>query len=77
MSEAGTDTAPPKDARRHRAQIDVKLGGFSITGCIAISTGGLVAITGIVGMTLAGTAGIVWTATGPARRHAERGKPRK
>jgi hypothetical protein len=65
---------PLEPPRRHRAEADVKLGGFSATAKIDIGTSGLLAVGGLVGVILGGTAAIVWAATGPARRRAARGR---
>lgn len=59
---------PDRKAPSHVAVFDTKLGKFSATSRISITTGGLLAVSTLVGVILAGTAGIVWTATGPARR---------
>jgi hypothetical protein len=76
MDDAGQLTAPGKSAR-HSAETEVKLGRFSATSRLSLTTGGLLAVTGLVGVILSGTAAIVWVATAPARRRAEQGKSRE
>ncbi|RYG36343.1 MAG: hypothetical protein EON93_05215 [Burkholderiales bacterium] len=53
---------------RNVASVDARLGSFKINTKLAISTGGLLAVSALLGVILAGTAGIVWVATTPARR---------
>lgn len=62
----------PQSARIavHVAEFDVKLGAFSAKTRLSITSVGLLAVAGLVGAILGGTAGIVWVATGPARRRA-------
>lgn len=67
-------TLQPVIAPKHVAEFDVKLGAFTATSRLSITSGGLLAVAGLVGVILGGTAGIVWVATGPARRRAEHGK---
>ena len=74
MSETSRDLPATGASDSHVAEIDMKLGGFSLSGRLSISTSGLAAVAALVGVVLGGTAAIVWTATGPARRRAETGK---
>lgn len=64
----------PSAPSPHVAEAEVKLGRFSASSRLSITTGGLLAVGVLVGVILSGTAGIVWVATGAARRRAERGK---
>jgi hypothetical protein len=72
------DRAPSADPleppQRHRAKAELKLGGFCAKAKIDIGTRGLLAVTGLVGVILGGTAAIVWAATGPGRRRAALGR---
>lgn len=72
-SDASNDLKAAGREARHVAKVDVRLGSMTMHSKLAISTGGLLAVSALVGVILAGTAGIVWVATGPARRRAERG----
>jgi len=71
MGEGALDKPDPEGPSPHVAVVDMKLGKYSATSRISITTGGLLAVATLVGVILAGTAGIVWTATGPARRRAD------
>jgi hypothetical protein len=53
---------------RHRASAEFELGPLRAKADVDVSTSGILAITGLVGVILAGVAGIVWASLGPARR---------
>ncbi|RYG39019.1 MAG: hypothetical protein EON93_00890 [Burkholderiales bacterium] len=64
--------AGPTNPAQHVAKVEVKLGRFSASSRLAITSGGIMAVSGLVGVILGGTTAIVWVATGPARRRAVR-----
>jgi hypothetical protein len=72
MADGAVDKADLK-ASKHVADFDIKIGKIHATSRLSITTNGLLAVATLVGVILSGTAGIVWTATGPARRRAEQG----
>jgi hypothetical protein len=57
----------------HVAVFDAHFGSVKLKSRLSVSTGGLLAISALVGVILAGTAGIVWVATAPARQRAAKG----
>ncbi|RYZ14467.1 MAG: hypothetical protein EON61_03555 [Alphaproteobacteria bacterium] len=56
-----------KKRARNVASVDARLGNFRFSTHLAISAGGLLRVSALVGVILAGTTGIVWVATTPAR----------
>jgi hypothetical protein len=73
-ASSGRPARDQKGGAVHTATMDVRLGDFRATASIDIGTRGLLAVSALVGVVLAGAAAIVWVATGPARRRAGRRK---
>ncbi len=57
---------PPPTSASQEARLSVRVGGAMLQAEVRVSPAGLLAIGGMVGMILLGSAAIVWTARRPA-----------
>jgi hypothetical protein len=57
-----------RPGHHHHTSLKLRVGGARLSADIGIGTDGLLAVAALVGVILAGSAGIVWVATSPTRR---------